>query len=113
MEENKKHYNQRTIRILKALTDYAHPYVKVNIGARTEARSNLSGSAFKLYDYLCCSKAGRLYLSCKHFLDSSGISENSYHSAFHELESKGYLCKDPVSDDPDCFIFCERGSIVA
>lgn len=82
--------NQKVIHIQKQ--KYVDNFLQVGNDEWQRAARELSGSAFKLYLYLCGNKDGYdLALSQKAVEDATGLSKNTYHRAVEELESNGYL----------------------
>lgn len=84
--------NQRRVSIEKEECGKQNHYSIINLEALNQAMNTLKrGSSFKLWMYLAKNQNGfQLDLSkvdCSHW----GLKADSYHSAFKDLESKGYL----------------------
>lgn len=107
----KSNSNQRSIRVIKRFTDRYNRYVCINLAARSSARRELSGNAFKLYDYFCdgedCDKNRHQVIVPSRVMDCTGMSESTYHRAFHELQEKKYITPDSHADDSSSFLFYE------
>lgn len=98
--------NQRIIYIERVSEKVRTDYFKIGHEQLTQAASDLSGNAFKLYVYLCDNKDSfRLELSSKDFINWSGTSESTYDRAFKELKDKEYLIK--AADKKNVFLFVE------
>lgn len=68
---------------------------------------NLKGNAFKLYCYLCNNKHNLpLDLYPCDFCNVANVSNDTYRSAFKELEEKGYLVKH--ADSKTTYYFNEK-----
>lgn len=83
--------NQRVVTIHKP----AHKkgdFTTVGITVMLNAMQELSYSGFMLYCYFMLNADGfEQIISPAYILKNTALTKNTYHKAFHELESKGYL----------------------
>lgn len=99
--------NQRIIYIQRMTDKLTKDFFKIGHKQLTQAASDLSSNAFKLFIYLCDNKADyRLELSSKHFIAWSNTSESTYDRAFKELREKGYLIN--AKDKKNVYLFVEE-----
>ena len=92
--------NQKVIRINK--DKCTSDFLQIDNSEWHEAVKTLSASAFILYLYLASNNDGfRLALSQRAVQNAPGLSKASYHRAFEELWSAGYL----TLEEGNCYSF--------
>ena len=75
----KKHPFQQTVTAYLKFSHNVNKYHTVDIERTRSAMRNLTGSAFKMYMYLCQINNGdKLLLSCSKFVAATGLSEPAY-----------------------------------
>lgn len=88
--------NQKTVQIHKYLST---SYMTMSQEDNHVAMCSLSGSAYKLYVYLCENKDGYIkYLSYADFHEATGLSKPTYVTAKKELIKHGYLVEREDGD---------------
>lgn len=96
---NKRYINQKLIHINKKISHHMGEYFSIDTKYTNEAMRNLTGSAFKLYIFLCEIKDGNTYLiSEKKFKKSTGLSQPAYQYTRKELIEKHYLIEREDGD---------------
>ena len=89
----KHHYpGQSTVTYHKQIGHKKSEYFTLDIRKNNTAMQKLSGTAYKMYVYLCEHLNGDTYLiSAALFSEATGVSERSYQSAKNELIENKYL----------------------
>ena len=83
--------NQRSITVHKSKAVRGE-FTTINLRATMKAMKDLSYSAYMLYSYCSLNKDGYEFgLSKAYLCENTALSKNTYYSAFHELEEKGYF----------------------
>ena len=93
--------NQRIITVNKEKCGKDNKYTTNSLAAVDEAAYNLqSKGGFKLYFYIAKNQSEyKFALSSRDFIQWSGLSRQSYSTAFEELEEYGYLIKKDGTDN--------------
>ena len=98
--------NQRIVTINKPVYKKGE-FTTIGTAATMDAMKNLSYSAFMLYCYFMLNANNfQLVLSPAYIFENTALTKNTYHKAFHELESQGYLVREAPSTTK--FNFYER-----
>ena len=92
--------NQRKI-VIKRQSDKAQKdYLKVSNTNLNIAMRNLKNNAFKLWIYFVDNADGYIFdLYPVDFCSKTGVADNTYRSAFKELEEKGFLKQSKSSEE--------------
>lgn len=91
-KEPTRYVNQQAVYIHKLISHKKQYYFNMDISKCNEAMRKLSGSAYKMYVYLCQNRDGHnILLSGKDFCKATGLSDRSYILAKRELIEKHYL----------------------
>ena len=91
--------NQKSVTIHKKLSHTRNKYFTVNKEPNHTAMQNLSGTAYKMYIYLCENRDGFAFLlSNQRFSLATGVSTRMYQSAKQELLEKNYLQENADGD---------------
>lgn len=87
-----RYVNQQSVYIHKTVSHKKQYYFNMDISKCNEAMRKLSGSAYKMYVYLCQNRDGQnILISGKSFCKATGLSDRSYILAKRELIEKHYL----------------------
>lgn len=91
-KENYRYANQQAVYIHKTTSHKKGHYFSMDVSKTNAAMRNLTGSAFKMYVYLCEYMDGHsIFLSGSDFCKATGLSDRSYILAKRELIDKNYL----------------------
>lgn len=91
-KEPVRYPNQQAVYIHKYIGHNKTDYFNMDVNKNNEAMRKLSGSAYKMYVYLCQNINGHsIFLSGKNFCKAAGLSRKSYVLAKKELIEKHYL----------------------
>lgn len=91
-KQETRHINQQAAYIHKELSHNKKLYFTLDVKRSNYAMRNLSGSAYKMYIYLCQNRNNAfIFLSSSKFCETSGLSPRSYVLAKQELVKKRYL----------------------
>ena len=92
--EFKSFPNQQRLKINKPQYK-SGAYTVIGIESNTEALRKLSGSAYKVFMYLCSnSDKYEFWLSTALVCEKTGLSQNTCRKAIKELKENGYLQKN-------------------
>lgn len=98
-KQPKRYFNQQAVTIHKKNAHTVGDYFTLDVKHNNKAMRELSATAYKMYIYLCQYQTETThYLSCEHFMKTTGVSEPSYRSSKKELIKKHYLNKREDGD---------------
>ena len=87
-----RYVNQQAVYVHQTVSHKKEYYFTIDKNKNNKAMHDLSGSAYKMYVYLCQNRDGAsMLLSCKKFCKISGLSPRSYVLAKQELVKNNYL----------------------
>lgn len=104
---------QKTIRIIKALSDKENPYGIFNKWSMYNAMKELSPTAFKVWCYLNCNQNEyELELSPIDVRPKCNIGRATYYDAVNELIEKGFLVEVELRENKTGYLFLETSDKV-
>ena len=101
---------QKTIRIIKAISNKENPYGIFNKWSMYNAMNKLSPTAFKIWCYLNCNQnTYELELSSIDVRPKCNISSSPYYNGINELIEKGFLIEVELRENKTGYLFLETG----
>lgn len=97
---------QKVIKTKKEKCNKENLYATINLAAMENAAQDLKPNSFKLWIYFSKNQDGHEFaLSSKAVERDFNIKKDAYDGAIKELLDKGYLTKQPDTDDEDYYFY--------
>lgn len=98
--------NQKVVKTQKDKCNKENLYATINLAAMGKAAQELKPNSFKLWIYFSKNQDGYEFaLSSKAVERDFGIKKDAYDGAIKELLDKGYLAKQPDTDEEDYYFY--------